>query len=186
MITVLVAYASKHHSTAEIAELIGAVLELDDTLDVDVRSVDTVEHVALYDAVVLGSAVYVGQWQSQAAQFLKEHVAELADRPVWLFSSGPTGEGDPQTIMKGWEFPEALQPLVEQIKPRNVAFFHGKLDPSKLNFMERTAVKLVHAPLGDFRDWDMIRNWATHIAQALIEEQTERILALPQTDVPRS
>jgi len=175
MITVLVTYATKNHSTAEIADVIGAVLELNQNLNVDVRSVDSVEHIALYDAVVLGSAVYAGQWQSPAADFLKQHAVELADRPVWLFSSGPTGDGNPQTLMKGWNFPLGLKIIAEQIKPRDIAFFHGKLDASKMNFFERSAVKLVGAPVGDFRDWDMIRTWATRISDALRQAQVEYI-----------
>jgi menaquinone-dependent protoporphyrinogen oxidase len=164
---VLVAYASKHHSTAEIADVIGAMLELDSTLDVDVRPVETVKNVTRYDAVVLGSAVYAGQWQTSAAEFLNRHVNELAQRPVWLFSSGPTGEGDPKTLMKGWAFPVGLKSLAEFIKPRDVAFFHGKIDLNNVSLTERNAIKMAHAPIGDFRNWDMIRNWATKISEAL-------------------
>lgn len=164
---VLVAYASKHHSTAEIADVIGAMLELDSTLDVAVRPVEVVKDITRYDAVVLGSAVYAGQWQTSAAEFLHRHAKELAQRPVWLFSSGPTGEGDPKTLMKGRNFPVGLQPLAEQIKPRDIAFFHGKLDPNKVSIMERSAIKMVHAPIGDFRNWDMIRSWASKISAAL-------------------
>jgi menaquinone-dependent protoporphyrinogen oxidase len=173
MITVLVAYASKHHSTAEIAEEIGTVLKLNDRINVDVRSVDTVEHIALYDAVIIGSAVYVGQWQTPAAKFLEQHAQELSDRPVWLFSSGPTGQGNPTDLMKGWKFPEGLQAFAEQIKPRDIAFFHGKLDPERLNFLERGTIKMVGAPVGDFRNWDMIHEWAAKIAQALTHERVE-------------
>ncbi len=164
MTKVLVAYASKHNSTAEIACTIGAILQQSDHFEVDIRSVEGVEEVSPYEIVVLGSAIYAGQWQSSAANFLKRHEQELAQRQVWLFSSGPTGEGDPKTLIKGWEFPQSLQPIVEHIQPRGVTLFHGKLDPATLNHLERLLVKGVHAPLGDYRDWDMIRQWATEIA----------------------
>jgi menaquinone-dependent protoporphyrinogen oxidase len=99
MAKILVAYASKHNATAEIANAIGETLRQSDALEVDVRSVDSVKDIALYDAVVLGSAVYVGRWQGEAADFLKQHEKELAQRPLWLFSSGPTGEGDPKALL---------------------------------------------------------------------------------------
>jgi menaquinone-dependent protoporphyrinogen oxidase len=117
--------------------------------------------------VVLGSAVYAGQWRKEAAAFLETHEQALAKRPVWLFSSGPTGEGDPVQLMKGWRFPEALQPIADRIQPRDIAFFHGVLDTSKLSLPEKLIVKALKAPIGDFRDWEAITTWAEGIAAAL-------------------
>jgi menaquinone-dependent protoporphyrinogen oxidase len=167
MTRILVAFASKHHSTAEIAEAIGEVLRESGGLLVDVRSVETVRDLTGYDAVIVGSAVYAGQWQGEAAAFLKQHERDLAQRPTWLFSSGPTGEGDPKTLLKGWELPEALRPVAERIKPRALAVFHGSLESDRLSVLERLIVKGVKAPLGDFRDWQMIQKWASGIAEAL-------------------
>lgn len=45
-----------------------------------------------YDAVVLGSAVYVGRWLEPARELVDAHAEELAARPTWLFSSGPIGD----------------------------------------------------------------------------------------------
>ena len=167
MIRVLVAYASKYHATAEIAEEIGKVLRQTPELNVVVKDVSAVTAVDTYQAVVLGSAVYVGQWQDSAADFLKMYEKELAKRPVWLFSSGPTGDTDPKDMYKSWVFPEALAPVAERIAPREIVVFHGKLDMQKLHFGERLIVNAMHAPKGDFRNWDAIRDWAYHIAEAL-------------------
>ena len=166
---VLVAYTSKNGATAGIAEKIGEVLR-QEGLQADVMSVDQVSDLARYGAVVLGSAVYAGQWRKEAATFLKENEKDLAARPVWLFSSGPTGEGDPVELMKGWEFPEGLQPLADSIQARDIAFFHGVLDMEKLNLAEKLIVKALRAPAGDFRDWEAISAWAAEIAAALKEE----------------
>jgi menaquinone-dependent protoporphyrinogen oxidase len=170
---ILVTYASKHQSTAEIACAIGELLQQTQDFQVDIRSVGAVETLGAYDVVILGSAVYMGQWHPEAASFLKRHERELAHRPVWLFSSGPTGQGDPAMLLKGWEFPEALQAVAMRIKPRNIALFHGRLEPSELNFLEQSAIRLVHAETGDFRDWTTIRAWAESIAQALQNESNE-------------
>jgi menaquinone-dependent protoporphyrinogen oxidase len=173
---ILVTYASKHQSTAEIANTIGEVLREFNFLQVSVQPVEAVEDVTPYEAVVLGSSVYVGQWQSSAAYFLRNHQQKLTERHVWLFSSGPTGEGDPNTLMKGWEFPESLQPIADLVKPHDIVLFHGKLDPANLNFMERSAIRLVKAPTGDFRDWDAIRAWAASIAALLQSNRTDLAL----------
>jgi len=171
MTKILVAYASRHESTAEIAEAIGTALRVFPTLTVHVQSVDLVGDITPYDAVVVGSAVYAGQWQASAVNFVKHNEQKLTQRPVWLFSSGPTGEGDPKTLLKGWALPDVLAAAVAQIQPRDIAIFHGKMDVDDMNFLERAMIKMVKAPTGDFRDWDMIRAWANGIAETLTASQ---------------
>lgn len=166
---VLVAYATKYGATAEIAEKIGEVLRRAG-LQVDVLEVKQADDLASYQAVVLGSAVYVGQWRKEAAAFLQFKEKKLAEKPTWLFSSGPTGEGDPVELMKGFKFPADLQPVADRIQPRDIAFFHGELDNKKLSFGEKVLVKGIKAPLGDFRDWQAITAWATSIAEVLKKE----------------
>ncbi|MEJ2210472.1 MAG: flavodoxin domain-containing protein [Anaerolineae bacterium] len=163
---VLVAYGSKYGSTAEIADVIGQVLA-EAGLDVDVRSAETVDDVAPYGAIVLGSGVYAGMWRKEAAQFLEVHQARLAECPVWLFSSGPSGEGDPVELLDGWRFPEAQKPIADRISPRDMAVFHGNIDRDKVNLAEKLIVKAVKGEFGDFRDWDAIRSWASDIASEL-------------------
>ena len=163
---VLVAYATKHGATAEIAEKIGQVLR-EAGLQVDVLPVEEVRDLASYQAVVLGSGVYIGQWLKRAVAFLAANEKALAKRPVWVFSSGPTGQGDPVELLKGWRIPTAQQPIVDRIKPRGVAVFHGAVDPKKLNLLEKMAISGVKAPVGDFRDWDAITSWAATVAAAI-------------------
>jgi menaquinone-dependent protoporphyrinogen oxidase len=166
---VLVAYATKHGSTAEIAEKIGQVLR-EAGLGTDVLSVSRVDDVSPYDAVVLGSAVYIGGWQKNATKFLNVNENALAEKEVWLFSSGPTGEGDPVELAEGWRFPKSLQSLADRIQPRDIMLFHGALAEEGLNFIQKWMLKNVGAPLGDFRDWEAITAWATQIADTLKEE----------------
>lgn len=163
---VLVAYATKHGATEGIAEKIGEVFQKAG-LTVEVLPVQKAGDPAAYSAVILGSAVYIGQWRKEAAAFLTANEGALASRPVWLFSTGPTGEGDPAAIMKGWRFPEKLQPVADRIRPRGIAIFHGALDEKQLNLAEKMAIKMVKAPMGDFRDWNAVTAWAQSIAKEL-------------------
>lgn len=163
---VLVAYGTKYGATAEIAKVIGETL-VAAGVPADVVSADKAGDVAAYDAVVLGSAVYAGRWREEAVDFLLAREAALAARPTWIFSSGPTGEGDPATLLKGWRFPEAQQPIADRIMPRDLAVFGGAIDADKINLAERLILKMVKAPAGDFRDWDNIKTWANGIAAAL-------------------
>lgn len=159
---VLIAVASRHGSTEEIARTVAEELRAAG-LAVDERRVEAVGGIAAYDAVVLGSAVYMGKWLPEAQRFVGEHREQLTTMPVWLFSSGPLGaehpkpEGDPTTVPA----------LVATTHARGHHVFVGRLDPHSLRFGERLIAKVVHAPIGDFRDWDDIRTWARTIAQEL-------------------
>lgn len=164
--SVLIAYATKYGATAGIAKKIGEVLQ-QAGLKVDVLPADKAGDVTSYTAVVLGSAVYAGQWRGEAVKLLETNEQLLINRAVWFFSSGPTGAGDPSALMKGWRFPEAQQPIADRIKPRDIAFFHGSIDMRKLNLAEKVLVKGIKAPTGDFRDWNAITAWANSIAAAL-------------------
>jgi len=167
---VLVAYASKHLATAEIAQAIGRVLT-ENGLEVDVKDVNITNNVTMYDAVVLGSAVYTGNWMRPMVDFLKRNIDDLTKRDVWLFSSGPSGKGKPSDLLKGWKFPENLKDEADYIVPRDIAVFHGRLEPSDLNLVERVMINAVKAPTGDYRDWDAIHNWAQYIADVLVPVQ---------------
>lgn len=166
MNNVLVTYASKSGSTAEIANKIAEVLRSKGK-NVSVLPAENVTDLSACDAVVLGSAVYVGHWMKEAVEFLEKHEAALSTRPVWIFSSGPTGQGDPVERMHGWRFPEAQQALADRIKPRDIVLFHGQIEMHNLNFGEKLMIRALGAPTGDFRDWAAITAWAEGIGQAL-------------------
>lgn len=166
---VLVAYGTKYGATAEIAERIGELLR-EEGVEADVTPAGEPSDPASYDAVVVGSAVYIGRWRKDAVRFLKKHEDALAKRPVWLFSSGPTNEGDPEELTEGWRFPEGLQPVADRIGPRDIALFHGALEKENLNAIQRWMIKQVGALFGDFRDWEAIRAWAKSISEAIQEE----------------
>ena len=163
---VLVTYATKYGATAEIAEKIGQVLQ-QAGLQAQVLPADRAGDPSAYRAVILGSAVYIGQWRKEAAKFLEANESILAGKPVWLFSSGPTGEGDPAELVQGWRLPGKLQLIADRIQPRDIAVFHGAVDANKLNFLERWMLKNVKAPSGDYRDWEAITAWASAIAAEL-------------------
>lgn len=167
---ILVTYASKYGATQEIASRIGDVL-CQAGLDADVVPVTDVRDVAPYEAVILGSAVYIGKWMKSACEFMKKHEVSLVQRPVWLFSSGPTGEGDAVALLDGWRLPADQKPTIDRILPRDIVVFHGNISLKRVNFIEKKAVQALKKPFGDFRNWDAITSWATSIAQVLKEAE---------------
>lgn len=164
---ILVTYASKYGATKEIAEKIGELL-LQNGEQVDVLPVGKVKDTTRYQVVILGSAIYVGKWPKEAVQFLQANEKSLADRSFWLFSSGPTGAGDPIELVDGKRVPAGLQETIDRIQPRDITVFHGNINMEKVNAMEKWAIKsVVKKPFGDFRDWNSITAWTTAIADAM-------------------
>lgn len=162
MAHVLVAVASRHGSTREIAEAIAGTLR-DEGLDVVVSDAADVTDVTAYDAVVLGSAVYVGRWLEPARELVDAHGDDLAARRTWLFSSGPIGDPPRPSA----EDAVQIADIADGVGARDHRLFSGKLDRSVLGFGERAVVLAFRAPEGDFRDWDEIVGWARGIAAAL-------------------
>lgn len=176
---VLVAYATRHGSTRGIAERVGATLS-DAAHRVTVAPVDEVGDVGEYDALVIGSATYLGHWLKEATALVERVQPVLAGRPVWLFSSGPLGTAGADTGEPGHDRaaavagPKELADLTEALSPREHRIFSGALDPAELGVLERAVRKHPAArqrlPEGDFRDWAEIVVWARGIADALARE----------------
>jgi menaquinone-dependent protoporphyrinogen oxidase len=159
---VLIAVASRHGSTVEIAATIAEELRQAGH-KVDVRSVDDEIVIQLYDAAIIGSAVYMGHWLAEARHFLDREWEQLRAMPVWLFSSGPTGTEDAQPKRE----PVQTKELLEATHARDHQIFGGKLDKHEQGLGARLVLRMVKAPEGDFRDWNAIRQWAREIAAAL-------------------
>jgi menaquinone-dependent protoporphyrinogen oxidase len=162
---VLVAVASRHNATRDIAEVIAEELRTCG-LEVDRRDAEAVSDITDYQAVVLGSAVYTGGWLAAARRFVRVYELNLRSVPVWLFSSGPIGI-DPKPLGDPPEVPE----LMEATQAREHRVFAGKLDKRSLSVAERLMTKVVSAPEGDFRDLGAIIAWARSIASSLAAVQ---------------
>lgn len=163
--TALVAYASKRGSTAEIAETVAATLRRAG-LEVDLRSVEEVESLEPYGAVVLGSAVYMKRWRGDARHFLKKHRKALRQMPFWVFSSGPVG--DPADDNPDWMEPPKLGEKVEEMGGRGHVVFGGSLPLQPRGMMERAMVEGTPKQYRDRRDWSEIREWADQVASELV------------------
>jgi menaquinone-dependent protoporphyrinogen oxidase len=164
--TVLVAYASKRGSTAEIAETIAATLRREG-LGVCLERAEDVSSLERYDAVVLGSAVYMKRWRGDARHFLKKHRKALRQTPFWAFSSGPVG-GDLSKDNPDWAEPPTIAAKVEELGGREHVVFGGCLPAEPKSFIERAMVEECPRELRDRRDWAEIRAWAQAIANALV------------------
>lgn len=169
MTQILVAYASKHGATAEIAGAIARELELHG-FQVDCREAGDVPSLEGYSAVVLGSAMYMGRWQGHARHFLHRHGDALKALPWWAFSSGPVGEPKPEDPSDArWLEPARTMAKAQALGVRAHVVFGGRVPTQPHNFVERAMTKNTPPQFADRRDWDEIADWANSIAHQLDE-----------------
>lgn len=158
---ILVTAATKYGSTAGTAERIADGLRQAGH-EVTTRPPGEVDSLDGIGAVVLGSAVYAGTWLPEAREFAHRFEGDLVRRGVWLFSSGPLG--DPRERVEDVQ----VTHLAVTIGAYEHRVFPGVVDPAVLDDDDRAVVHALHAPVGDFRDWDAVDAYAHAIGAALV------------------
>ncbi len=163
---ILISAASKHGATAQIAQAVADALA-EEGFDTVVTSAEQVTSFAGFDAVVLGSAVYMGHWLAPAREVAERLAREAPGRPVWLFSSGPLG--DPP---KPEQDAVDVAPLLAATEARGHQVFGGRIVRKQLSFPERAVTAALRVADRDDRDWTEIAAWARRIAETLRTETT--------------
>jgi menaquinone-dependent protoporphyrinogen oxidase len=157
---VLVAYATKHESTAEIAERIATAMR-DAGHPAEARPAAEVDDLSGYGAVVLGSAVYANHWRREARTFARRHEHAMQEMPVWLFSTGPFGAPEERPTAPT---PHVAAKLAKHLGAREHVMFGGRVPQDPANFVERAMLKNTPPDKRDARDWEAIEAWARGVA----------------------
>jgi len=146
MAKVLVAYATKNGSTAEVADAIADVLRQGGHTVTVAPAGNVRRRVDDFDLVVLGGALYSGRWHSRAHRFLRRHRGELDGPAVAIFGMGPRNDTADAWQRSRAQLDRALGKR-PWLHPVAVTVFGG-VDPPKKR--ERR----------DLRDWAAITEWA--------------------------
>jgi menaquinone-dependent protoporphyrinogen oxidase len=164
---ILVAYATMHGSTGEVAEAIARALR-DEGASVDVRIIGQAHHLDLYHGAVIGSAIRSDSWLPEAKEFVDRNRAHLSSIPTAYFLTCLTlSVVSPERLARAHSFLKPVLDDVPQVKPVSTGLFAGVLDYSKYP----TAIKAVMkykmsrkgVTEGDYRDWPAIRAWADQL-----------------------
>lgn len=172
---ILVTWATRSGSTAEVAESIVATLRTGG-LDVECRPVRDVESLDGFGAIVVGIPLYMGRFHRDGRRFLANHRRELAGRPVALFVLGPIHE-------KEEEFASARRQVTKQLAgfpsfaPAFQEIFGGRWDPARLSFPWNLLPAMRNMPANDARNWTAIHAWA--------EQLRDRLPAVESVGQPR-
>jgi menaquinone-dependent protoporphyrinogen oxidase len=158
---ILIAYATKAGSTAEIAVRMGEILSKKG-LAVDILPVKKVTDVTAYREVILGSAIRIGSLLPEMMDFIKKNQAALQAKPLGVFIGCMTLKDDTEETRK--TVGAYLEPVQALVKPTYEGLFAGVMDLKKLNLLDRMIINIMKAPVGDFRRWDQIEGWAQSTA----------------------
>jgi menaquinone-dependent protoporphyrinogen oxidase len=171
--TILVTYASRSGSTAEIAEAIGSALA-ESGVKIEVKPMQEVTELTSYQAVIAGSAIRGARWLPEAMQFVRVHQSTLRHIPFAMFTVCITlamaNSERYRTGVATW-----TAPVRAIVRPLSEGLFPGMLDFHKLpvnleTLKLRATVAMGIFPRDDRRDWEAVRSWA---------ESLKPLLALP-------
>jgi menaquinone-dependent protoporphyrinogen oxidase len=164
----LIAYATRAGSTAEVAEAMGVSLREAGVM-VEVQPMHLVESLQGWKSLILGAPLYVGHFPSEFHKFFTLHHEALTTLHPWCFVLGPTRD-----VPK--DFEAARDQAEKQLKrypwfgPRELRVFGGKWDPNTMGFPFNLLRRLPGNPMAkipamDVRDWAAIQQWAADIAR---------------------
>ncbi|HEX9075894.1 MAG TPA: flavodoxin domain-containing protein [Anaerolineae bacterium] len=159
--SILVAFASRYGATQEAAETVADALRQAE-LRVDLQPAQEVRSLEPYDAIVLGAAIYNTKWHPDAHAFLAQHEAILRQRPVAIFSLGPTTRNPAAKKQSLRQLDRDLEKY-PWLRPVALEMFVGKYDLSKMGL--GSVGRLV--PLPDNRDLNAVRAWANALPAQL-------------------
>jgi menaquinone-dependent protoporphyrinogen oxidase len=168
---ILVAYASVHGSTGEVAGFMGRMLRAY-SVEVDVKNIKDVENIADYDACVLGSAIHGGLWLREMSVFTRRSSDRLAQKPCyfWVTCIRALEEDGLEYALTNYFDHQIL----EVIHARNIAVFTGKLRTDAITRQELwylashyDGTQVPGIIKDDFRDWEAIAAWTNGIAKDL-------------------
>jgi menaquinone-dependent protoporphyrinogen oxidase len=164
---ILVTYATRAGSTFEVAVVVAEALRAAGAT-VDVKYVAAVHEVKGYDAVVVGSAIRMGQWLPEAVEFVKAHRDALSHIPTAYFLvSGFLREDTPEMRQRALAY---LDPVRKILEPISIGLFAGKMDYSKMDWTDRSIAEAVSSAQGDWRNWEAIRNWAHDLSRLVVSQ----------------
>ena len=171
---VLVLYATRRNSTAEVAKYIANILK-EAQLDVTTAAVETFEgDIADYDAYVIGTGIYAGMWAHPLLDKLRQSKEAIGQKPVWGFGMciRILEEGGEEYALKNY-MPEFLIP---HLNLHEFRFFAGKFYLQDIDMQDRWTLSVRYDGTtppehynNDYRDWETIGAWARKIAADIVQ-----------------
>jgi len=163
--SILVTYATRFGSTEEVAEAIAEALR-ERGQAVDCLTMDTVQGLSGYRAILIGSAVNYAAWLPAAVEFVQANREALKQTPVALFTVHIQNiADDPESRQRRQAYLDEVRPYVQ---PVSEGYFAGRFDRrGARELLPRWMAWLV--PTFDYRKWEKIKAWAKSL-QPLLDQ----------------
>ncbi len=142
----LIVYASKHGSAEKCAKNIAEKLG-DSTTIYNLLKKNNID-LTQYDRVIVGGSIYVGQIQKEVKSFCTENLEQLKSKKLGLFITCMDEGETAQTHIKN-AYPEELISVATIVESCG-----GEFNFSKMNFFERTIIKMVSKSKNDGKPVD--------------------------------
>ena len=164
---ILVAYATKCGSTAEISTAITESL-CAGGLSAELKRASSVKSIEGYQGVVLGTAIYMGSPLKEATDFIEKFVSQMADTPFAIFDVCLTmKEATPENEKIALDYLKSISDVISPIKS---GAFSGRIDLATLPPLYRMFAQADNEGTlaeGDYRDWNVISTWAEELGIVL-------------------
>ena len=179
----LIVYATRYGATKGTSEEIARII-VEENIDARIVNLkeEKIKDISEYDLVVVGSSMAMGNWASEAEDFVNRFQKDFGSKRLALFISSlkPVEERQGKTDLVAKIQKVGLDDKITKynLKPIATAIFGGVVDYNKMNFLIRKGMEIGYkAPLlkhgfeevepgvYDLRDWDEIRSWANDLAK---------------------
>ncbi len=167
---VLVAYATRSGTSAELASTMAEVLR-EHGVRPDVYAAQELAGLEPYDAVVLVAPLYIGRLHRDARLFLKRHRQRLETLPVALLAPGPVDNKETSWAGARGQLEKEMARL-PWLSPVASHVVGGVFDPHRLGFPYALIPALRRMPATDARNPGAIRASAEDIAGKLMAALT--------------
>ncbi len=143
---ILIAYTSKHGTTAECAKILADRLKNSNEIDVIDMKRQMPVSAEQYDTVILGSSVSMGRVSKKIKRYIKDNMAELTKKPCAVFLC--CGFPDEFDEYVDFQFPKTFKPSF------GYHCFGGELKPEKIRGVDKLIVKAIRNSIveHDFED----------------------------------
>ncbi len=179
----LIVYATRFGATKSSADEVARILR-EENIDVKIVNAkeEKVKDISEYGLIVVGSGMSMGNWGSEAEEFVKKLQRELETKKLAIFISSlkpvEEKEGKSDLVNRIRKIGLDDKILKYNLKPISTGVFGGIIDYSKMNFIIRKSMELgykatiqkhgfkeVAPSVYDLRDWNEIHNWAKELAK---------------------
>jgi len=171
---VLVTYDTKHGATSIVAKKIFDTLcdNSSDNASIDLTFVENLDADTIqdYDAIIIGSPIYIGKWLPGIKKLLKRHHEAIEALPFAFFVTC-TYIGDDTPERQAYAKENYVEKNLEKytaVKPLDIGILGGQFEYAELYPFESFLMKLAGFEEGDFIDDTKIEAWAKGAAEQLL------------------